>query len=150
MPWNERRRFLRLSLSLSARAHLAASLSPSASGRKRFSQDKKRTGARAQTHNEKTRFSLASESVCWSLLPFSTSNPRAQEKEILNCQKDGEEGDGVGGVGRGWGGLLVLSFTTENLPSFIEQNTMLKQQHGKQVPERIIKEKSKLSWSDKD
>jgi hypothetical protein len=44
----------------------------------------------------------------------------------------------------------VLSFTTENLPSFIEQNTMLKQQHGKQVPERIIKEKSKLSWSDKD
>jgi len=60
-----------------------------------------------------------------------------------------------GGGGRGWGGWgegggWVLSFTTENLPSFIEQNTMLKQQHGKQVPERIIKEKSKLSWSDKD
>jgi hypothetical protein len=48
-----------------------------------------------------------------------------------------------GGGGRGGGGW-VLSFTTENLPSFIEQNIMLKQQHGKQVPERI-KEKSKLS-----
>jgi hypothetical protein len=72
--------------------------------------------------------------VWWSLLPFSTSNPRAQEKEILHCQKDGEGG----------GVVLVRSFTTENLPPFIEQNTMLKQQHGKQVPERI-KEKSKLS-----
>jgi hypothetical protein len=65
------------------------------------------------------------------------SNPRAQEKEILNCQKDGA-GGGRAGV------VLVLSFTTENLPPFIEQNTMLKQQHGKQVPERI-KEKPKLS-----
>jgi hypothetical protein len=55
----------------------------------------------------------------------------------------------MGRRGTGGGGW-VLSFTTENLPSFIEQNTMLKQQHGKQVPERIIKEKSKLSWSDKD
>ncbi len=64
----------------------------------------------------------------------------------------GRRGTGLGGVGRGGGGGggWVLSFTTENLPSFIEQNTMLKQQHGKQVPERIIKEKSKLSWSDKD
>jgi hypothetical protein len=52
----------------------------------------------------------------------------------------GREGAGGGG-GRGG---VVVSFTTENLPPFIEQNTMLKQQHGKQVPE-IIKEKSKLS-----
>lgn len=45
---------------------------------------------------------------------------------------------------RGKGGGWVLSFTTENLPPFIEQNTVLKQQHGKQVTEKI-KENSKLS-----
>jgi hypothetical protein len=83
--------------------------------------------------------------VWWSLLPFSTSNPCAQEKEILNCQKDGR----VGGGGEGGAGGLVLSFTTEYLPAFIEQNTILKQKHGKQVPEKF-KEKSKLSEVDRD
>ncbi len=133
-----------LSLSRSARAHLAASLSPSASGRKRFSQDKKRTGARAQTHNEKTRFSFASESVWWSLLPFSTSNPRAQEKEILNCQKDGEERGG--GEGRGWVGALFyhgkpafLYWTEHNVETTTRETSAWKNQR-----------KIKTLWSDRD
>jgi hypothetical protein len=131
------------SLCLCARTPRCISLSlcPSATGRKRFSRDKKRTGARAQTHNEKTRFSFASESVWWSLIPFSTSNPRAQEKKYLIAKK----------MGRGLGGG-VLSFTTENLPPFIEQNIV---QHNIETTTREIsawknQRKIKTLCSDKD